>query len=304
MARQKILPAAMVAVLPVAFALAAQSLRAEATNSECRTTPGSTTPNGEHWYYGLSRPDNKRCWYLSRVRAELHSRVAVSTAHRTFNRRGSGLLPGAIQQEKRELNVQTAFASSSVGERALPEPFVSFASRWISQEADPYDTGRLSYTDNAYLATKANSQMALAKPAVDADGARTSQASTAKVPVAFFLFAGASAIALLRLAAWTFKLARRSPSLNPQKRAASNRLGSRGPSSRQAVFVKSAVDRTLPPGAQRHASAWRSPTPINPDDDFKIALRELMGALRRAGAAPYTLRSFAPPSRNWRNRVS
>lgn len=44
----------------------------------CLTSPGSTTPQGQHWYYRTNSDTNRRCWYLG----ESEDPVAKSTARK------------------------------------------------------------------------------------------------------------------------------------------------------------------------------------------------------------------------------
>jgi hypothetical protein len=51
-------------IVPTAVCLTAQTSLSGAAE-ECRTRPGLSTPRGSHWYYRLSRPDLRHCWYLA-----------------------------------------------------------------------------------------------------------------------------------------------------------------------------------------------------------------------------------------------
>jgi len=50
----------------------------DAANKDCLSSPGTTAPEGSHWYYRINRTNNRRCWYLGQQREK--SRQAVAPA--------------------------------------------------------------------------------------------------------------------------------------------------------------------------------------------------------------------------------
>jgi hypothetical protein len=55
---------------------------------------------------------------------------------------------------------------------------------------------------------------------------------------------------------------------------------------------------------QERYAVRRGPRPTDPVQDLKVSLSELMGDLRRATAASYSPRSFAPPARQMHKRAA
>jgi len=97
MARQKRLPAAMLAVLAAA-ALVVSVFKA--TADECRTRPGLSAVPGKHWYYHVNRSDHQPCWYLGSAETEQgsHARGVTSIVHRPLIRYRATEQPDGDQQ--------------------------------------------------------------------------------------------------------------------------------------------------------------------------------------------------------------
>jgi hypothetical protein len=51
-------------IVPAAFLLSTGSSFAERAADDCLTKPGSTAPQGRHWFYRLDRAAHRECWYL------------------------------------------------------------------------------------------------------------------------------------------------------------------------------------------------------------------------------------------------
>jgi hypothetical protein len=77
-------------VTPVIVLLAAVSLTnrsssvqaaAQAAADECVSKPGTTAPQGSHWYYRVNRADGRHCWYLGPEGS--HVRPAMSATRVT-----------------------------------------------------------------------------------------------------------------------------------------------------------------------------------------------------------------------------
>ena len=64
--------------------LSAQTSVAEPATDECKTTPGSSAPPGQHWYYRVNRSDQRHCWYLgaegTKVRVQTREKTSSSPA--------------------------------------------------------------------------------------------------------------------------------------------------------------------------------------------------------------------------------
>ena len=39
-------------------------LKATARANDCLTAPNASSPPGQHWYYHMDLPNNRKCWYL------------------------------------------------------------------------------------------------------------------------------------------------------------------------------------------------------------------------------------------------
>lgn len=308
MLRQKLLPAILV-VLPATAALMVQSTLVEATVDECKTKPGSATPPGTHWYYRVNRASNQHCWYLSSAGTVVRARGAMANGHRHLARRSTRILLKQPPQYDRKLHPQTASvqmvsARTALAAAALPEPPVperatpiDFAARWPelpkSRDLDAREVATISYA-NTNQATGADQQMPLSWPIADTDPAGPQQASVSE-PASASAFLGGALVTALLLAGGIFNLVRRSRRTHAfdRARAAADPAGQRR--HMLAGFGKPARPR-LPAGVPRNASAFRAPAPTDPIDDIKTILREL----KRADAAGYSPRSFAPAARTRR----
>jgi hypothetical protein len=295
---QKILPAAMLAVLPAAAVLAVPL--AEATADECRTKPGSSAPPSKHWYYRVNRLDHQHCWYLGSAETEQssHARRAISIVHRPLMRHGAV----ATESVQPDGDQQTVSAYRGPEEATVQEslPRMNFASRWAkfwtSQDLPAHEVAAIGYVD-AYPATDADQKVQFIGPADDANSVRP-QYAFGKIAFGFLLLAGTLTITLPALAAALLKLARGPPASDSNRLTTPNQPGHYRRLRRAGL--NETTDGRLLAGTQTGPSAWRSRTPPDPSDDFKTGLQELMGALQRAGARPYTLRSFAPAARSRR----
>jgi hypothetical protein len=76
-------PASLIIALATVV-LGAQASVAEPAADECKTTPGSSAPLGQHWYYRVNRSDQRHCWYLgaesTKVRAQTREKASSSPA--------------------------------------------------------------------------------------------------------------------------------------------------------------------------------------------------------------------------------
>src|SRR5205807_5769767 len=72
-------PASLIIALATVV-LGAQASVAEPAADECKTTPGSSAPPGQHWYYRVNRSDQRHCWYLgaesTKVRAQTREKAS------------------------------------------------------------------------------------------------------------------------------------------------------------------------------------------------------------------------------------
>jgi hypothetical protein len=105
---------------------------------ECLTRPGTTAPQGSHWYYRVDRTTRAHCWYLGPLGTKVASESAAAPAakHPTESvLRLPTARPVVVPGE-------TAYASAAPieteGPRRAPEGEAgpSFAIRWLSFSPD------------------------------------------------------------------------------------------------------------------------------------------------------------------------
>jgi len=62
--------------------LGVQTSFAEPAADDCKTTPGSSAPPGQHWFYRVNRSGQRHCWYLgaegTKVRAQTREKASAS----------------------------------------------------------------------------------------------------------------------------------------------------------------------------------------------------------------------------------
>jgi hypothetical protein len=284
MVRQKILSAAMLAVLPAA-ALAVPFDKA--TAEECRTKPGSSAAPGKHWYYRVNLSNHQHCWYLGSAQTEqtAHSRRAISIVHRPLIRyRAPEQVTGS-----EEVTVQESL------------PRVNFTLRWANwtpQDLPTHEVAAIGYLDGH---PDADQKVQFIGPANYANSTRP-QYVFGKIALGFLLLAGALTITLPALAAALLKLARAPPASDSNGFTTTNQR--RYYRRLRRAESSEATSGRLFARTQTGRPAWRSRMAPDPSDDFKTDLQELMGALQGASAGPYTLRSFAPAARIRRSHRS
>jgi hypothetical protein len=126
-------------VTPVIVLLAAVSLTtrssssqaaAQAAADECVSKPGTTAPQGSHWYYRVNRADGRHCWYLGPEGARARPAMSAARVTRMPRRTAPRPVEGAATQTASAdpAPAQVMPADTTVGASdAAPE----FAARWI-----------------------------------------------------------------------------------------------------------------------------------------------------------------------------
>jgi hypothetical protein len=88
MLEPKIQPAIFL-VLPPTILLMAQASAGTPAAADGSTRPGSSAPEGTHWYHRVNRTDNRHCWYLSsagmKVRSDASLAVSLARAGSFFS---------------------------------------------------------------------------------------------------------------------------------------------------------------------------------------------------------------------------
>ena len=298
MLTQKLVPVVFV-VLPALAALTAQTTIVEATGDEatvdaCRSQPGSAAQPGAHWYYRVNRINKQHCWYLSSQGAAVHSRGrgTVPHVHRHFARRNASV----VRKQLAESDLRTASAQMAPAVAALPQASAlveqptpaDFAARWPDlPKSQDLPAGQVAN----YPTTDGDQPIPLTVPVVGAERAGQQQASASNAALGPVFLGGALAL-LLAGGVFVVNRSRRTDSRDHWRTAAGRPSQSRY---MFASFADQAGNRLA--GARQQASAWRAPSPTDLADEFKTNQRELARALRRAGMARMTPRSFVPPAR-------
>ena len=302
MLTQKLVPIVFV-VLPALAALTAQTTAVEATGDEatadaCRTQPGSVAQLGAHWYYRINRINKQHCWYLSSQGAAVRSRgrVPAPYVHRHFARRNASVVRKHLAESDLKLELRTASAQIVPAVAAMPQPSdllkqatpADFATRWSDlPDSQDLPTGQVAN----HPTNDADQPMRLTVPVVDAKRAGQQQASAGNSALGPVFLNGVLAL-LLAGGVFVVNWSRRTDFRDHWRTAAARASQSRH---RFAGFVDPARNRLE--GARQQAFASRLSPPTDLPDEFKTNQRELTRALRRAGMARMTPRSFAPPVR-------
>ena len=275
-------------VLPPTILLMAQASAGKPTAAECSTRPGSTAPQGTHWYYRVNRSDNRHCWYLSsagmKVRSDARAATSdVASPSSTPKRDNDSETAGAAPPQTRSAQtVEMATAQATPADPAFVETRVDehatamdFTTRWPDLSESPnLEASRPSAISNSYTdmqtAADAEQQMPLMWPVTEAEHVAQRQDPADQAAFGSVFLVSALALGSLSLFGGVFNLVRRSrQGYFRDQRAATGRSG-------------------------------RVPRPTDPAHDLKTSLAELMQALQRAGAASYSPRAFAPPVRRAR----
>jgi len=72
----------IILVVPIVTILSTpQTSVAEPAADECKTAPGSSAAPGSHWYYRISRADQRRCWFLGPEGAKVRSQARETASN-------------------------------------------------------------------------------------------------------------------------------------------------------------------------------------------------------------------------------
>ncbi|MFY9837466.1 MAG: hypothetical protein WAK55_13555 [Xanthobacteraceae bacterium] len=297
----KILPAVLVAA-PAALWLAAQPSFGETAGDTCRASPGAAAPQGLHWYYRVDRATKRHCWYLTTGGIHVHSFANVAAPAPSQHENSGEPAGAATNTAVQTATPQTPASQTASAEAPLPEPSVrqhraiDFSARWQempkSLDLDAHD---VTPPSNDYAgeggATIAVAQMPSSPFVIaDQDGTREQsnglrQRSKPGTGFGSILLACGLGILFLFLCREALKLAGmlRLEAKRRQARAAF-------PESFPMAAPTADVDEITPDNAFGPALV-----PDILDSDAEISLSDFVSILRRADAAPYSPRSFAPP---------
>jgi hypothetical protein len=297
----KILPAILVAV-PAASWLAAQPSFGEAAGDTCRASPGAAAPQGQHWYYRVDRATKRHCWYLDTEGIHVHSFANVAAPAPSQHENASEPAEATTNTAVQTAAPQAPPPRTTIAEAPLPEQpvhehtAIEFSARWQelpkSLDLDAHD---VTPPSNDYAgeggATIAVAQMPSSPFAIaDQDGARDQssglrQRSKNGPGFGSILLACALGIVFLFLCREALKLVGMLR-LEAQRRQALAAC----PEALTVVGETDDVAEVTPDNAFGPALV-----PDILDSGAEIGLGDFVSILRRADAAPYSPRSFAPP---------
>ena len=316
MSRSRILPAILV-VLPATVLLSLNTGVTGSIADECRAKPGPSGPHGTHWHYRVNRTDQRRCWFLSLERVNVHShtrKVAsdLAPASRTAEPdpaakrvssaetlvaetaaaiplRPASVKTVSVRAAAAPAPAETVSAGPSVGEHAA-----HFSARWPSSskfwdfDVREFAVSPSSYAES-YSVADADEQTPLVWPGTAATRTRPPLEVAGETAWRAILQVGMLLMALLAIAGGVFSLALRfRQSHSPDRRRVPDELPA------QREVDKELVDRNSGVRARQDQHVSRPLTPTDPADDLKKSLAELMADLRRARTSRYAPRSFAP----------
>ena len=298
---QRILPAILV-VVPAALVVTTDGTRSEPAVEACRTKPGLVAARGTHWYFRLDRVTNRHCWYLGLARPGQHANTNTSEVPTAAPTVPVPLQKPAAVQAMPPAQSQAATMTSpelaATPAVSLTEPSVrheqdvaDFAARWpdlpkftdISFEnfgsenqsgAGPSGLSS-SYADRG-TDEDVMPDVPVTWPVVEAVAARPDPSMAGAVEPLYL--AGGAVMALLFLAGWTFGHVR-GRRIHVVAAPAAAEPGQSWPNCNTANIGSGVAAKT------RLVVRDRRPIPTDPAQDLRTSLGELMGDLRRAGAA-------------------
>ena len=244
-------PANLMMVLATVV-LGVQTSFAEPAADDCKTTPGSSAPPGQHWFYRVNRSDQRHCWYLgaegTKVRSQTREKASSPPA-RTAREEASETTP-TVPPPMEVIQTPSVPAASSEAPAVTAElarPSLDFPQAPDPTAREPAATN----TGSAPEATDAEEEMPLVWPVLtEAERAGLRDGVYESAPWSVILIAGGA----LLVAGSLFKLAWRAR-FHPSRHAQL-----RHPRSRQQRRPRSAH-----PSAPPRPSARKSALPTRRD---------------------------------------
>ena len=141
-------------------------LQATTRANECLTVPNASSPRGQHWYYHMDLPNNRKCWYLH---APLMHRAAKASESHAVSTTADTPVSGSRADSaprlphSRILSVKpqpTSFVSAKSIQRGDPT--------WVQQENVPQGNA-LQVDGSKPTDAVATSSPAAAKPIEQSD---------------------------------------------------------------------------------------------------------------------------------------
>jgi len=314
MLESKILPTILIILPSSVFLLVAHPGAGKAAAEKCNTRPSSSAPQGTHWYYRINSADNRRCWFLSSedIKVRSHARELISSVpspspvpqHGNEPARATApqtrpALTASARMAPANMLADTAFTESSMPQREMA---MDFAARWPDRpEFTNINVSALALMSNSYAdtpgATDAEDELSLRS--FDTETGQRQQNPAGETAFRLALLAAALGLVSLTVVG-SFEIARRAG--QPYVRASWRAVAGLPNSLRR--MRADLINLTDSSPMQERYAVRRDPRPTDPVQDLKVSLSELMGDLRRANAASYSPRSFAPSPRQMHKRAA
>jgi hypothetical protein len=279
----------IILVVPIVTILSTpQTSVAEPAADECKTEPGSSAAPGSHWYYRISRADQRRCWFLGPEGMKARSQArevpsSVSSPTRT-PRRENALEPArakpAETAQKTSLEGASAGSNRAVADFAAPSADLPKTPDLDTREPTTIND---NYSE-AREPTDAQEEMPLIWPVLT-EPARAGLGEPAResAPGALFLI-GALAMVLLCAGA-IFKLARRhTQSVRRQRRMVPRRPSGVRPGQAVRADMNEAAVRSKDFARRSPTATRQRPSSIDSAHDIKASLRKIMDDLQKVAA--------------------
>jgi len=310
MLESKILPTILI-ILTSSVLLLAHPGAGKAAAEKCNTRPSSSAPQGTHWYYRINSADNRRCWFLSSedIKVRSHARELISRVpspspvpqHGNEPARATApqtrpALTASARMPPADMPADTVSTESSMPQREMA---MRFAARWPDRlEFTNVNVSALALMSNSYADTPGatDAEYELPLRSFDTETGQRQQNPAGETAFRLALLAAALGLVSLTVVGGGFEIARRAG--QPFLRASWRAVAGLPASLRR---MRSDLINLTDIGPVQDA-VRRGPRPTDPVQDLKVSLSELMGDLRRATAASYSPRSFAPPARQMHKR--
>ena len=269
-------------VMPVvAVLVTGQTSVAEPAVDECTTEPGSSAPAGSHWYYRVTRTNQRHCWYLGPEGAQVRSQARKAPARASSPTRTAGrenavetarpTLPPMEPAQRTAIEPHGAAADYAAPSSDLPKT--------ADSDAREPTTISNSYAE-AHEPTDAQEEMPLIGPVVtEAEHAGLQDPARETAPMPVFLV---GALMMLLCAGAIFKLARRkTQSYRRGRRVVSSRPRRLHPGQKMRANMSEIAARSND-FARRSVSQVRQRPTVDPAHDIKASLRKIMQACERS----------------------
>jgi len=265
----------------------AQTSLAEPASDECKAKPGPSAPPGSHWYYRISRTDQRRCWFLgpegAYVRSQAREKASnVSSPTRTPPRENgvetARAIPAPMELAQRT-RLEAASTESAAADFAAPSSDLPKIPDLDARE--PTTIGNNS--TEAREPPEAREEMPLIRPVLtEAKHAELQDPAPETAPMPVFLV---GALMVLLCAGAIFKLARRkTQSYRRNRRMVLSRPRRLHPGQKMRANMSETAARSNDFARRLVSGARQRPSSVDPAHDIKASLRKIMDDLQRVAA--------------------